>query len=366
MSLIYDSTKSSSDLLYRTQFKTPDPVIFFEIRKKTYLVLNDLELERGKKQAKVDHILPLREISKLSKSPQIEDVLDVLIKKYKVDEVHVPYTFPSYLFDKLKKSKATIKASSSSIFYQSRLIKNEDEVKKIKKTMKFTELVMAKVINKIKYSKVKNKFLYSNGKMLTSQILRSFCQNELSLLGLECPDCIISSGKHSALPHHEGSGPIKESSPIIMDIFPRNIENGYYADMTRTVIKGKPSKVLNDMFSAVKKGQALGVNLVKTGRDSSIIHNSIKDFFDKSGFPTDFEKKNPDGFIHSTGHGLGLEIHEPPRVSVYKEKLKTNQVITIEPGLYYPKIGGVRIEDTILVTKDGYRNLNSFPKFFEI
>jgi Xaa-Pro aminopeptidase len=183
---------------------------------------------------------------------------------------------------------------------------------------------------------------------------------------LECPDCIISSGKHSALPHHEGSGPIKESSPIIMDIFPRNIENGYYADMTRTVIKGKPSKVLNDMFSAVKKGQALGVNLVKTGRDSSIIHNSIKDFFDKSGFPTDFEKKNPDGFIHSTGHGLGLEIHEPPRVSVYKEKLKTNQVITIEPGLYYPKIGGVRIEDTILVTKDGYRNLNSFPKFFEI
>ena len=81
---------------------------------------------------------------------------------------------------------------------------------------------------------------------------------------------------------------------------------------------------------------------------------------------TDFEKKNPDGFIHSTGHGLGLEIHEPPRVSSLKEILKANQVITIEPGLYYSNIGGVRIEDTVVVTKEGCKSLSKFPKFFEI
>ena len=208
--------------------------------------------------------------------------------------------------------------------------------------------------------------LYSDGKILTSEILRSFCQNELSLKGLECPDCIISSGRHSSLPHHEGSGPIKESSPIIMDIFPRNIENGYYADITRTIVKGKPSKILKDMFKVVKNGQSLGVKLVKAGIDSRIIHNTIKNFFDESGFLTDFEKKNPDGFIHSTGHGLGLEIHEPPRVSSLKEILKANQVITIEPGLYYSNIGGVRIEDTVVVTKEGCKSLSKFPKFFEI
>ena len=151
-----------------------------------------------------------------------------------------------------------------------------------------------------------------------------------------------------------------------MDIFPRNIENGYYADITRTIVKGKPSKILKDMFKVVKNGQSLGVKLVKAGMDSRIIHNTIKNLFDESGFLTDFEKKNPDGFIHSTGHGLGLEIHEPPRVSSLKEILKANQVITIEPGLYYSNIGGVRIEDTVVVTKEGCMSLSKFPKFFEI
>lgn len=366
MTLIYDSTKNSSDLLYKTKFKAPDPIIFFEIRKKTHLVLNDLELERGKKQAKVDEILSLREILNYAKGNKIENILFALIKKYKVDEVLVPYTFPSYLFNKLVKLKVKLKASDSSIFYESRLIKEKVEIKNIRKTMKLTESVMAKIIDKIKYSKVKNKLLYSDGKILTSEILRNFCQNELSLKGLECPDCIISSGRHSSLPHHEGSGPIKESSPIIMDIFPRNIDNGYYADITRTIVKGKPSKILKDMFKVVKNGQSLGVKLVKAGIDSRIIHNTIKNFFDESGFLTDFEKKNPDGFIHSTGHGLGLEIHEPPRVSSLKEILKANQVITIEPGLYYSNIGGVRIEDTVVVTKEGCKSLSKFPKFFEI
>jgi len=366
MNLIYDDTKNSSDLLYRTRFKAPDPIIFFEIRKKKYLVLNDLEIQRGKKQAMVDEILSLREISEEIKSNQIVDIIKALIKKFNVSKVKVPYSFPSYVFNEIKKFKIKIEVSSSQIFFKSRLIKDSNEINKIKNTMKLTELVLVKIIDKIKYSKVRNNFLYLDNKILTSQILRSFCQKELASLGLECPDCIISSGKDSALPHHEGFGPIKESSPIILDIFPRNIESGYFADITRTVIKGKPSDILKDMFQVVLQGQKIGVQLVKAGRNSKTIHNSIKDFFDDSGFPTDFAKNNPDGFIHSTGHGLGLDIHEPPRVSSLSEVLKSNNVITIEPGLYYPKIGGIRIEDTVVVTEKGCRNLTSFPKIFEI
>ena len=133
MTLIYDSTKNSSDLLYKTKFKAPDPIIFFEIRKKTHLVLNDLELERGKKQAKVDEILSLREILNYAKGNKIENIIFALIKKYKVDEVLVPYTFPSYLFNKLVKLKVKLKASDSSIFYESRLIKDKAEIKNIRK-----------------------------------------------------------------------------------------------------------------------------------------------------------------------------------------------------------------------------------------
>ncbi|MBT3475750.1 aminopeptidase P family protein [bacterium] len=366
MNLIYDDTKNSSDLLYKARFKAPDPIIFFEIRKKKYLVLNDLEIQRGKKQAKVDEVLSLREISQKIKSSEIVDIIKALIKKFNITKVVVPYSFPSYVFNEIKKSKIKIEAFSSPIFFKSRLIKDSDEINKIKKTMKLTELVLGKIIDKIKSSKARNSFLYLDNKILTSQILRSFCQKELVSLGLECPDCIISSGRSSALPHHEGSGPIKESSPIILDIFPRHIESGYFADITRTVIKGKPSDILRDMFKTVLQGQRIGVKLVKAGRNSKTIHSSIKNFFDKSGFLTDFAKNNPEGFIHSTGHGLGLDIHEPPRVSLLSETLKRNHVITIEPGLYYPKIGGIRIEDTVVVTDEGCRNLSSFPKMFEI
>jgi Xaa-Pro aminopeptidase len=366
MSLIYDNTRNSSDLFYKTGFKVPDPVIFFEIRNKKYLVLNDLEFQRGSSQAKVDKVISLREISNLAKSHNVIDIIKELVKLYNIDEVKVPYTFPSYLFDQLRKSKIKIEASSAVIFYKSRLIKSSSEVKSIKKTMMRTESVLEKIISKIKYSKSKNNLLYSDGKLLTSEVLRGYCHIELASLGLECPDCIISSGGHSALPHHEGSGPISESSPIILDIFPKDIESGYYGDITRTVVKGKPSPILKKMFSVVLFGQRMGIKLVKSRKKSSTIHSSIKDFFNKSGFPTDFTKNNPDGFIHSTGHGLGLDVHEPPRVSTGSDILKANQVITIEPGLYYTKIGGIRIEDTVLVTEKGCKNLTMFPKVLEI
>ena len=136
MSLIYDNTRNSSDLFYKTGFKVPDPVIFFEIRNKKYLVLNDLEFQRGSSQAKVDKVISLREISNLAKSHNVIDIIKELVKLYNIDEVKVPYTFPSYLFDQLRKSKIKIEASSAVIFYKSRLIKSSSEVKSIKKTMK--------------------------------------------------------------------------------------------------------------------------------------------------------------------------------------------------------------------------------------
>ena len=366
MNLIYDDTKNSSDLYYKTSFKAPDPVIFFEIRKKKYLVLNDLELERGKSQAKVDEVLSLREKAEKIKSRDIVDILVEIISEYKIKKVLVPFTFPSYVFNELRKRRIKIEAASSSIFFNERLLKSSSEIKKIKSTMRLTEKVLGEVISKIKYSKPRNKLLYSDGKVLSSEILRSECQKRLVSFGLECPDCIISSGKHSSLPHHEGSGPIKESSPIIIDIFPKDINTGYYADITRTVIKGKPNSILKRMFKVVKAGQKIGLKLVKAGRNGKTIHTAIKKIFNESGFITDYSKKNPDGFIHSTGHGLGLDIHEPPRISDIDEILKLNHVITVEPGLYYPKIGGIRIEDTVVVTKSGCINLTSFPKVFEI
>jgi len=366
MRLIYDDTQNSSDLFYKTSFKVPDPVIFFEYKNKTYLVLNDLELTRGIKEAKVDVILSSREISETIRSGKITKIISYILDKFKVKELQVPYNFPSFLFKELSSNKIKISPSESPIFFSSRIIKTAIEIKSISKVMRSTESVMKLVIGKIQSAKSRNKKLYTNGKILSSEFLRRFCQKELLSLGLECPDCIISSGGHSSLPHHQGSGPIKENQPIVIDIFPKDMDTGYFGDITRTVVKGHPSDELKNMYNTVLKAQKLGLSLVKSGIKSSTVHNKIFNFFQERGFDTNYKGTYPEGFIHSTGHGLGLDIHEPPRISKSNEVLRKNHVITVEPGLYYKKIGGVRIEDTILVTKDGYRNLTRFPKFLRI
>jgi len=366
MKLIYDDTRNSSDLFYKTAFKIPDPVIFFEYKNKTYLILNDLEMERGIREKKVDKILSQREISKSIKSNEITKIINHILLKFKVKELEVPYNFPSFIFRRISNSKIKIRPSESPIFFNSRVTKTKKEIKFISNVMRSTESIMKLVIDKIKYSKPRKQNLYNDGKILTSEYLRKLCQKELVSLGLECPDCIIACGKESALPHHQGSGPIKENQPIVIDIFPRDIETGYFADITRTVVKGSPNQELKNLYNAVFEAQKLGLSLIRSGIKCDMVHDAIFRFFQESGYQTDYGKKTPQGFIHSTGHGLGLDIHEPPRISKGRDILKENYVVTVEPGLYYKKLGGVRIEDTILVTKNGYKNLTKFPKFLKI
>lgn len=366
MKLIYDSTDNSPDLFYACKFKAPDPIIYFQFRGKSHLVLNDLEIDRGNAEAKVDKVLNLREFAKDGKKISITGVLKNIIKAYKPEKIQVPYNFPSYLFKELKESYKNIEPSSETMFYKKRLIKDNIETKNIHEVMKKTESVLSKIAKIIKTSKIRNGKLYYNARILTSDFLRNFCQKELAERNLSCPDCIISSGYHSSLPHHHGTGPIKESSPIVVDIFPKDLNNGYYGDITRTFCKGTPTKELIKMYKTVLKGQRLGLKLIKAGVNGSFVHKKIENKFNEEGFFTSHTEKGSQGFIHSTGHGLGLEIHEMPRISKIKEILREGNIVTVEPGLYYPEIGGVRIEDTVLVTKTGIKNLTSFPKILTL
>jgi len=365
MKLIYDSTAKSPDLLYLSGFHAPDPIIYFEISRKKYLVLNDLEYERGLSESQVDKIMRLNDFIDSKKNNSLQDILSRIIKKMKIEKIIVPYSFPSYLFQKLPK-KIIKEVLDNNIFCKERLVKSKDEVKKIKLIMSKTEKVMGEIIKIIKYSKIRNNYLIHNSKILTSEYLIRFCQSELFKYSLTCPECIIAGGSKSTQPHNHGSGPLKQSTSIVIDIFPKSLINGYYGDITRTICKGKPDKILQNMFKVVLRGQKLGLKMLKAGVDGMKVHNKILNEFNKSNFITSFDNDKPQGFIHSTGHGLGLEIHEPPRISKVKEILKEGNVVTVEPGLYYSNIGGVRIEDTVVIEKSGIKNLTKFPKFFEV
>jgi Xaa-Pro aminopeptidase len=155
---------------------------------------------------------------------------------------------------------------------------------------------------------------------------------------------------------------LRADEPIVLDIFPRHGPSGYWGDMTRTVVKGTASREVVRMHRAVLDAQKRALAMIRPGVQGNSIHRAVQATLEDHGFTTGVEDGTPVGFFHGTGHGVGLDIHEAPRVSLSKDRLRAGHVITIEPGLYYPAHGGMRIEDTVVVTRDGYQRLASCTK----
>ena len=160
------------------------------------------------------------------------------------------------------------------------------------------------------------------------------------------------------MPHARGTGPLYANQPIVMDVFPRSELTGYFADMTRTVSKGAPSDEIIRMYDAVQKAKELAASMIHPGITGAEVYTAVVEFFQAEGYET----AGSSGFTHSLGHGVGLEIHEAPSLSPSGSELKVGQVITLEPGLYYQGIGGVRLEDMGVVTRDGFDSFTCFEE----
>jgi len=369
--LIIDSSEDNADLYYRTGFFVPDPVVFIEHKGEKILVLSDLEFDRGKKEAQVDSVLSLSEYKKKlpprkHKKAGLIDIVDLIFKERKIKTAVVPGRFPIKYADELRKLGYRVDYKKEEPFFEERLKKTPQEVGFIRDSLRKTARAMQLAIRMIASSEIKKDRLFFNGSPLTSERIKGEINAELSRMGFTASHTIVACGVQSSMPHHRGEGPLFAKQPIVIDIFPRSQENGYFGDMTRTVIKGEPSKELERMYRTVLKGQKLGMSLIKDGVKAKDVHGAIVEFFKKSGFETERIDGRRQGFIHSTGHGLGLEIHEPPRMGFGDEVLTEGNVVTVEPGLYYERVGGVRIEDVVVVKKEGYLNLTRFPKRFRV
>lgn len=177
---------------------------------------------------------------------------------------------------------------------------------------------------------------------------------------------IVSYGSKSAEPHEPGSGLIESGVPIVIDIYPRSKKSGYFADMSRTICRGTPSPELQNMYDTVLAAQALAIILVAPGVPAAVIQSAVEEFFVEAGYQTTgkgSEFTYAEGFVHGIGHGVGKQIHEAPSLGRQSDAvLAVGDVITIEPGLYYKHIGGVRMEDMLYLSPDGVVNLTNFPK----
>jgi Xaa-Pro aminopeptidase len=367
--LIVAASDQDANMLYATKFWAPDPFIFLQQKGKRTLVLSDLEIDRGRKQADADEFIPFskleREVQgKSKKTPPYEKVLAHFLHKRGVRSTIVPANFPLGYARELHRDKIRLEPTNG-LFWPQREAKTDEEIQKLSRALRITEAGLARAIEVLKASKIRmGQRLRWSGKTLTSEILRAEIDSAILRAGGVPNGTIVAGGDQACDPHERGSGPLSANSLIILDVFPRDAKTGYFGDITRTVVRGKAREAQRQLWETVKAGQALALKRIKAGVDGMSIHKAIQDFFTKRGYRTEVRKGRQVGFFHGTGHGLGLEIHEYPRLQ--KVTLKARQVLTVEPGLYYPGLGGVRHEDVVMVSKEGHWKLSRFPKQLEI
>jgi Xaa-Pro aminopeptidase len=367
--LIVAASENDADMLYATRFFAPDPFIFLEQNGKRTLVLSDLEIDRGRKQAEADEFVSFNKLErevqgKDRHAPPYEKVLAHFLRKRGIRSTVVPANFPLGYAQELAANKIRLRATNG-LFWPEREAKSEKEIEMIGRALRITETGLKRAIEVLKASKASaGKRLRWNGKTLTSEMLRAEIDSAILRAGGNPTGTIVAGADQACDPHERGSGPLYASSLIILDVFPRDMRTGYFGDITRTVVRGRASDGQRKLWETVKAGQSLALKRIKAGVDGMKIHKAIQEFFTQRGYPTEVRNGRQVGFFHGTGHGLGLEIHEYPRLQ--KVTLKDRQVLTVEPGLYYPGLGGVRHEDVILVGKTGCRILSRFPKQLEV
>ena len=364
------ASEVDSNLYYACRFLAPDPFVFLEVDGRKLLLLSDLELDRGKSQARVDDVLSLSAYEDKARQrgaakPTAVDALAVVLDEYGVTDLTVPGSFGLEYADELRERGYRLRTRREP-FFESRARKTGEEIAHIEETQRHTEGALEAALTVLRESEIRGDAVYWQGKVLTSEDLKKVIN--VSLMENDCvaQHTIVACGPDGVDPHNQGSGPIRPHQSIVFDVFPRSSGTWYFADMTRTVVKGRAPDPLRRMYDAVLAAQLRGIEMVRAGANGQGIHAEVTRTLEQRGFETGLVGGRMQGFFHGTGHGLGLDVHEPPRIGKVESVLQAGQVVTVEPGLYYPQWGAVRIEDLVVVKEGGCRNLTRFPKFLEL
>jgi Xaa-Pro aminopeptidase len=379
--LVIGAPQHDAAAYYLSGFLAPDPVICLRAASKKYLVVSALEYGRAEKEAPADELLSFDELDLTRLARELRSGARAfaaatanLLKKYGAEgsPVAVPPHFGVAYADELRARGIKIEPDGR-LFADLRRVKTPEEISHIEETQRTTEEACARAAEILEEAEVAGDgTLHWRGETLTSELLRSEIDVELLRRGCAADEgTITAGGPQAADPHERGSGPLKAGKTIILDIFPRNQKSRYYADMTRTFVKGEPEDELVKMYGAVLEAQETGLSMMRAGVNGRDVHDKVSDILHQKGYKTSKHDQKPgepltEGFFHGTGHGVGLEVHEAPRVSTVDEELRAGDVVTVEPGLYKPGVGGVRIEDLVVITEDDCRNLTNFPKEFRL
>ena len=368
--LMIAASETSPDLYYASGFLAPDDFVYFETPRQKVLLMSDLEIDRARAESRADLVLSISKHEEVARKAGVEnptalDALNVALREHGIRSLLVPRKFPVEAADFLRGKGFHLSFKKGSIL-PDRETKSDAEIERILEVQRHTEAAMDRAIQAIRGSEVRGDALYRDGQTLTAEAIKRIVAFDLMERECIAQHTIVACGDLGCDPHNRGTGPLRAGQTIILDIFPRSSESGYYGDLTRTVVRGRASDAARRVYDAVARAQEVVFERLRAGADGVAIHQAVVDHFDHLGYKTGEVDGRMQGFFHGTGHGVGLEIHEPPRISKRGDPLRAGHVVTVEPGLYYPGVGAVRIEDLTVVTEDGYRNLTSYPKVLEV
>lgn len=355
----YDSS-ADADMRYLAGFLASDPYIYIHSKSGSEtIVVSSMEELRARKESSCNVITrsaaKLPELLQELKDP--ERATAQMIRNLAGAKLLVPASMPVGFAQTLMQV-AEVGVDRGTVA-SLRCVKTAEEIAQIREVQMRNEEATRAAVDLIRKSEIdEHGGLVREDEPVTSERVRDVIAAALRPYACEERDTIISCGTDTAMPHCLGTGQLCAHQPIVMDVFPRNLKTGYFADMTRTISKGAPSEEIVRMYEAVHEAKELAAAMLRPGITGAEVHNAVAAFFTAKGYET----AGTSGFIHSLGHGVGLEIHEGPSLSPSGGILEPGNVVTIEPGLYYPGTGGVRLEDMGVITEDGFDRFTTFEE----
>ncbi|HWC13266.1 MAG TPA: Xaa-Pro peptidase family protein [Actinomycetota bacterium] len=368
--LLHDDALRSYEMRHEIAEPIMDPITFIEHDGKRIVVGGDLEAPIfATREDIVDEFWDFSSLGseELVVDPDVPKELigpELTLRalgKLGVTSVIVPPTFRLLTADHLRAGGVEVVVDADA-WIERRRKKTPWELEGIERAQRAVEMAMLTAARMLRDAEPTNngEQLRFEGEILTAEWIREVMTKELLTQGAESEDILVQSGDACLAGHSIGHGPILPNQSVIIDCFPRDLKTGVYTDMTRTFVPGAASEDLKALHKHVCAALELACDKIKPGAGG--VYDTVAEHFHSQGFATQLHKEGPEtvkeGFTHALGHGVGLEVHERPYLGRRGDTLQEGDVIAIEPGLYIRGIGGVRLEDTVLVTDSGPEHLS--------
>ena len=370
--LICADTIRSPELRHEVPAEIMDPFLYAEVDGHRYAVVSHLEVQTVNRAAPDIEVIRPEQLGwdeLIDRHDDWEDAEQELVvracRRMGIGEALVPATFPLELADRMRAAGIQLTADHR-VFEQRRRAKTEAELAGIGRAQSAAERAMAAAADLLRQADPVAGVLHVGGEPLTSERLKEAIYGVLAPHPVSCEEPIVAHGRQGAIGHERGSGPIAASEPLVIDLWPQDTESACFADMTRTFVVGDVPDEVSQWHSLCEVALERAKAAIRPGANGREPFEAVCELFQEHGFPTQLSKQAgsmlEEGFNHSLGHGVGLQVHEAPSLGRTRGyELVPGDVLAVEPGLYRPEIGGVRLEDLVLVTEHGCETLTRYP-----